>query len=78
MSVNLADRHPATQGKIRWLVPNPRLPEGKPAVVSAVCYELGMEFLEHVGDGPQLTIALQHLIDAKDAAVRQAIDDSEQ
>jgi hypothetical protein len=33
------------------------------------------KLLELVGDGPELTVALRHLVDAKDAAVRQAIAD---
>jgi hypothetical protein len=72
-----ADRHPATQEKIRWLTPNPRLPEGPPATVSAMCFDLGVRLVGQCNDGPQLTIALQHLIDTKDAAVRQAIADQE-
>jgi hypothetical protein len=70
-------RHPATQEKMRWLVPNPNLPAGAPRVVSAECYELGLVLAAALKDGPQLTIALQRLIDAKDAAVRQAIADQE-
>jgi hypothetical protein len=33
--------------------------------------------LELCGDGPEFTVALRHLVDAKDAAVRQAIADGE-
>jgi hypothetical protein len=76
MSVDLASRHPATQEKMRWLTPNPHLPDGAPSIVSAMCFDLGMGLLEKVGDGPQLTIGLQFLIAAKDAAVRQAIADA--
>jgi hypothetical protein len=75
--MNLAARHPATQEKMRWLTPNPALPQGAPATVSAMCFGLAGKLLSELSDGPQLTIALQHLIDAKDAAVRQAIGDSE-
>jgi hypothetical protein len=74
--VNLADRHPATQEKMRWLTPNPRLQEGPPAIVSAMFYDLGVALLGKVADGPQLTIGLQRLIDAKDAVVRQAVADA--
>lgn len=73
--LDLSDRHPATQEKIRWLTPNPNLPAGPPATVSAMCYDLGVKLVGALHDGPQLTIALQHLIDTKDAAVRQGISD---
>jgi hypothetical protein len=76
VSVDLAARHPATQEKMRWLTPNPRLPDGPPAIVSAMFYDLGDALLGKVSDGPQLTIALQRLVDAKDAAVRQAVADA--
>ena len=73
-----SDRHPATQEKLRWLVPNPKLPAGTPAIVAAQYWQTpGSSWPALVKDGPQLTIALQRLIDAKDAAVRQAIADSE-
>jgi hypothetical protein len=58
-----------------WLTPNPGLPDGAPSIVSAMCYELGSALLGKLGDGPQLTIGLQRLVDAKDALVRQAIAD---
>lgn len=77
MSVDLSARHPSTQEKMRWLVPNPNLPDGVPAIVSAMCYGLGVGMVEKLADGPQLTIGLQRLVDAKDALVRQAIADEE-
>lgn len=61
---------------MRWLTPNPNLPPGGPATVSAMCYDLGLALTETLQDGPQLTIGLQRLVDAKDALVRQAIADS--
>lgn len=61
---------------MRWLTPNPNLPTGLPADVSQRFYGYGCDLVESLHDGPQLTIALQHLIDAKDAAVRQAIADT--
>jgi hypothetical protein len=76
MTADLSARHPATQEKMRWLTPNPRLPAGAPAIVSAMFHDLGVNLLEVCGDGPQLTIALQGLIASKDAAVRQALADA--
>jgi len=34
------------------------------------------QLLALVGDGPELTVALRHLVDAKDAGVRQALSDT--
>jgi hypothetical protein len=75
-TLDLEQRHSATQEKMRWLFPNPHLPTGTPRAVAARCYDLGLELTLNLNDGPQLTIALQRLIDVKDAAVRQAIADS--
>lgn len=74
---DLAERHPATRQIARWLEPNPGLPAGAPASVAAVMRDTRDRLLELVGDGPELTVALRHLVDAKDAGVRQAISDSE-
>jgi hypothetical protein len=73
----LEDRHPGTREKLRWLTPNPNLPEGVPQLVAMQFENLAWELAGNLNDGPQLTIALQRLIDAKDAAVRQAIADGE-
>lgn len=70
-------RHHSTREKLRWLVPNPNLPSGLPADISEMFHELGVALVCVLDDGPQLTIALQRLVDAKDAAVRQAIADGE-
>ena len=77
MSLDLSARHPSTQEKMRWLTPNPNLPDGVPSIVSAMCYDLGCGLVEQLKDGTQLTIGLQRIVDAKDALVRQAIADSE-
>jgi hypothetical protein len=70
-------RHPSTIENLRWLIPNPHLPTGTPWFVADRFHALGAELVRILHDGPQLTIALQRLIDAKDAAVRQAIADAE-
>ena len=72
-----SDRHPSTQEKLRWLVPNPKLPDGTPRTVSHLCWEHGRHLARLLGDGPQLTLALQQLIIVKDCAVRQAIADGD-
>lgn len=58
---------------MRWLVPNPNLPQHLRAI-SEDFLDLAQALLRRVEvDGPQLTLALQHLIDAKDCAVRARI-----
>jgi hypothetical protein len=69
-------RHPATQEKMRWFGYG-HLPEGGPRDVSAHFTGLALTLLGILGDGPQFTIALQKLVEAKDCAVRQAIVDVE-
>ena len=75
--LEFSGRHPDTLEKLRWLIPNPGLPEGNPSIVAAQLGDAGFEMTRRLKDGPQLTIALQRLVDAKDAAVRQAIADAE-
>lgn len=77
MSTGWEGRHPSVSEKCRWLEPNPNLPEGAPAMVADVFKDARDRLLSLTGDGPQLTLGLQHLIDAKDCIVRQAIADSE-
>lgn len=77
MSNEFADRHQSTQEKMRWLTPNPNLPAGTPSAVAELFWQTGVNLAHLLNDGPQLTIALQRLVDAKDAAVRQAIADGE-
>jgi hypothetical protein len=75
--MDLSGRHQSVQAAAKWLTPNPGLPPGVPATVSAMFADLRDGLLEKLGDGPQLTIALHNLTSAKDAAVRQAIEDSD-
>ena len=64
-----AARHYSVQEKMRWLDPNPNLPDHLKAV-SVRFYDLACELLDEIEDHPQLALSLQHLIDAKDCAVR--------
>lgn len=75
--MDLASRHPSVRKAARWLDPNPNLPEGVPATVAVMFRDVRDQLLPILGDGPQLVIALNHLTDAKDACVRQGIEDSE-
>ena len=76
MSADWSRRHPSVQEKCGWLDPNPRLPDGTPAIVAAMFADMRDRLLAELEDGPQMALGLQHLIDAKDCLVRQAIADS--
>jgi hypothetical protein len=78
MSTDWSSRHQGVQDKMRWLTPNPNLPAGTPSLVSGMFFDMGKALLAHLKDGPQLVIGLQHLVDAKNAAVCQAIADSDE
>ena len=67
----LAARHPSTTEKLGWLHV-PHLPPHLLAVAEPF-EKVAHELAEHTADHPQLTLALQHLIDAKDCAVRAKI-----
>lgn len=62
-------RHPSTLEKAQWFAHDhlpPHLRE-----TSKRCFELAVAMTLTVPDGPQLSLGLQHLIDAKDCFVRQ-------
>ena len=71
----LKNRHPATQEKMFWFGFG-HLPDGHPREVSSLFATLAWTLLGELYDGPQLTIALDKLREAKDRAVSQAIVDS--
>jgi hypothetical protein len=73
----VATRHPAVQEKMRWLMSYDHLAAGNIRQTSARVCILAIGMLNTLCDGPQLTIGLQRLVDAKDALVRQAIVDGE-
>jgi hypothetical protein len=72
VTVNPEDRHPATAGLLRWFEYSHLPPELQ--TVSAVFYGCAHAAVELLRDGPELTTALRKLLEAKDCAVRAAID----
>jgi hypothetical protein len=68
-------RHPATTQLLRWFeyghLPTPL------ASVSARFYGFAYDLLE-LPDGPELTTCLRKLLEAKDCAVRAALDVQQQ
>lgn len=68
-----SDRHQATQQIMRWFAFD-HLPEGPVRSTSYQCAQLAHEMLIGLPDGPELTVGLRKLLEAKDAFVRAAID----
>lgn len=66
-------RHKAVQDTVRWFHYD-HLP---PALyeVSKHCHDLAELMLTNLDDGPELTIGLRKLLEAKDCFVRQARED---
>lgn len=65
-------RHPSTQEKARFLEANPNL-SGDAEIVAVAFEQFADGLIEMVPDGPQFTIALQKLLEAKDCAVRAVL-----
>lgn len=66
------DRHTATKHVVQYFAWS-HLPPHLGAVSSAFGL-LALNLLLLLPDGPELTVALRHLLEAKDAAVRAALD----
>lgn len=66
-------RHPSTVQLLRWLDPNPNLPDDQRAI-SQVFAGAAETLLQRISvDGPELTTALRKMIEAKDCAVRASM-----
>jgi hypothetical protein len=76
--LNVEGRHPSTQQAARWFAFD-HLPAGSPQrLTSSLCHDLAEDLIDSLNDGPELTLALRHLEQAKNYAVHQAIQDHEQ
>lgn len=65
--------HPSIQAIIKYFEYE-HLPPGKLQDVSRSFRDLAHDLVNHYGlDGPELTVALRKLLEAKDAAVRAAL-----
>lgn len=65
--------HPSIQAIIQYFEYN-HLPAGKLQDVSLRFHNLAHDLVKHFElDGPELTVALRKLLEAKDAAVRAAL-----
>lgn len=70
--VDLEDRHPGVQDLMRFLVPNPNLPDRLRPIVGE-CHRLSILMVSQIPDGPELTAGLRKLLEAKDCFVRGAL-----
>ncbi len=69
---NTADRHPAVAGLLRyfeWQHLPPHL-----QAVSMPCSDIAHWMADNVPNGPELTVGLRKLLEAKDCFVRAALD----
>jgi hypothetical protein len=69
--------HPATEAILRWLNYD-HLPQGPLRDTSQLFYDLGTELVHYSGlSGPEVTVGLRKLVEAKDCFVRAAVEAQE-
>lgn len=70
--MDLADRHPGTVAVAKHF----RFDHLPPhlAAVSEKCHELAAQMIRDLPDGPELTVGLRKLLEAKDSFVRAAVE----
>lgn len=66
-------RHVSVGAVAKWFAYE-HLPEGAPRDASHICATAAAQLLQILPDSPSLTVALRHLLVAKDEAVRAALD----
>jgi len=70
--MDASNRHPGTAHVARYF-DYEHLPEHLQAV-SKPCHDLAEQMVQALPDGPELTVGLRKLLEAKDAFVRTALD----
>lgn len=58
---------------LKWLEPNPNLPGSVLWIPNRIA-TLSYEVIQLISRNPERTVGLRHLLDAKDALVRAALD----
>ena len=71
-AANTHDMKPPAERILEFFQPRPIDPE-KLLIIEGKFVELGHELLIHTPSGPEQTVAMRHLLDAKHAAVRSLI-----
>ena len=64
-------RHPSTQGLMAFLQPNQKIISSQP--ISTAVYDLAVNLVDMLTDGPELTAGLRKLLEAKDCFARQYV-----
>lgn len=64
--------HPSTENLLRWLEPNPNLPQ-LPRDLAGACEALAKTVVDVAPEGPELTVGLRKLLEAKDCFVRATL-----
>lgn len=72
VAAEFAERHPGTVHLLRMLLPNDNLP-ARLYAISVRFHEMALMLLSEVDDGPELTVGLRKLLEAKDCFVRAAL-----
>ncbi|MFU0240439.1 hypothetical protein ACKI1J_32460 [Streptomyces scabiei] len=70
----MTDRHPDTAAILRYFDPGHGRLAPHLAAVSALFYDLAHELVNRIPEGTELRAGLRHLLEAKDCAVRAALD----
>ncbi len=64
--------HPSTQQVLRYFT-FAHMPDGLPRRISAAFCGFAEDLVREVPEGPELTVALRKLLEAKDCAVRASL-----
>jgi hypothetical protein len=70
--MDLTDRHPATVAVAKHFGYEHLAPHLQ--AVSKLVHDMAAEMIRRMPDGPELTVGLRKLLEAKDAFVRAALD----
>lgn len=70
----MKNRNPSVVNLMRWLTPNPNLPDGLPADISREFQRFANTMSSALPDSQELSAGLRKLLEAKDCLVRAAID----
>lgn len=76
ISDKLENRHEGVKNAGKWLEPNPNLPEPQYNIALHVEDLAAMMLMCISKDSPQLTIALNNLLVAKDAFIRASLEET--
>lgn len=65
--------HPSTANGLKWLKPNPNLPDTQRRISQGV-HDLAAECVPLCAEGSELSAGLRKLVEAKDCLVRASLE----